>query len=396
MADLPNGLDRADGLDGRVGTPTNQDAITIVTPFEADAEEITIEELPDSPEIERGEQCTIVHRYRMSWSEGISQISYYGYGTTLTDSYGNVSKVLNARIQHEKPDNAILTITCESISFDTPPDEFQINESELGVNIIKYPRYFYAFQGANPTQEALNQDVIRLLQNYFENTNSAYRDTLIFQLYWSLGYFGSLDPSGAINREDSFNPNDIDSNALSCTISPIAGTDFAKAAALEIVQKYWRNEETPYLIGYEIIWSSFYWIPQPLNPGGYVEDPIHEATPQLPDFFWSTDSPPGSNNIFQQFSNFNPQCYSSTGIKGDPVVISWLRKSDRMTYQRTWFKLERKWIGTPVGFWDADLYNQNSAPQDETEFNIGTIPEISAKTVSTANNPDIQNGTTLF
>ena len=71
---------------------------------------------------------------------------------------------------------------------ESPPDEFSIVPVELGVNIIKHPRYFYAFMGDGygSTTEYQNQMVIRLLQDYMENPSANYRDAIIRMLYDSL------------------------------------------------------------------------------------------------------------------------------------------------------------------------------------------------------------------
>jgi len=363
---LPSGLDRADGLNGRLGTPTPDGSILVES--SAGTDEIPIEELPDSPEIERGEQATIVHHYRMSWDEAKQQIQYYGRGAILTDSSGIVSRVLTAKIQHEKGETCTLVITAESISFDVPPDDFSLVECELGVNILKYPRYFYAFfptatlDSNYVINRQLNQDVIRTLQNYFENVTPVYRDQVLAQLIGSIGYPGTLSNGSSGTIVHAAEVPYTTSDGKTSSVIPLAGTDVAKNAAMEILQKYWLNEETPYIVGYEITWSAYYFRPEYLNPGGYVEDPIYNANPQLPAYFWSPDDPPGRDTVFDHLAEINPQCYSGNGKSNGSATISWLRKADRCEYQRTWFKVTRTWIGSPIGFWDADLFNQYNAP----------------------------------
>lgn len=386
MAALENGFDWADGLAGRNGTPTPAGAITIFSSQSDNSQ--PIEEMPDSPEIERAEQATLTHRFTMSWDEGLNQIQYYGRGTILTDSFGNISKVLSAKIQRQGAKGCIFSIVAESVSFDTPPDEFQITPVELGVNIIKYPRYFYAFlaDGDGQPDNLLNQEVIRCLQNYFENPTAAYRDALTFQLQWSQGQLGTIAGNNSIISPAAINV-DLDTGTAIvgaptgnyATVYPIAGTDLAKAAAIEIIQKYWRNEETPYIIGYQIDWSSYYFRPQFLNPGGYVENPISEASPQLPEYFYSPDNPPDSSTIFDQISTFNPQCYSENGAIGGALVLSWLRKADDYEYQRTWFKIHRQWIGSPIGFWDPQLYNSGNRPVVAGDYVGASTPKITAQ-----------------
>ena len=171
-------------------------------------------------------------------------------------------------------------------------------------------------------------------------------------------------------------------------LTTIPGTDLAKRAAMEIVAKYWRNEETPYIVGYEIEWSVYYFLPQFMNPGGYVEDPVLDATPQLPDYFWSPyqNGLISSETIWDDFRFFNPQCYSSTGQYSGDTIISWLRKADRVEYERTWFKVTRRWIGTPIGFWDADLYSQNGRPLLPSQFQQIAVPGLAKIDVNTAFN----------
>lgn len=386
MADLENGLDWADGLDGRNGTPTPDSAVQMFSSVGSDQ---PIEEMVDSPTCERAEQATLTHRFTMSWEDGLNFIPLYGRGTILTDSFGNITRVLSATIQRQGAKGCIFTIVAESLSFDTPPDEFEIVPVELGVNIIKYPRYFYAFlaDGDGNPNNIRNQAVVRLLQNYFENPTSQFRDALTFQLFYSIsGNAGGNETDGTLDGgialpSPSFDVHSINSAVIAgTTIYPTPGTDLAKAAAIEIIQKYWRNEETPYVIGYQITWSAFYFRPPALNPGGYVEDPISEASPQLPEFFWSTSNPPDpSNTIFDLISTFNPQCYSSDGITGGALVLSWLRKADQNTYERTFFKIQRTWIGSPVGYWDPQLYNSNDRPSSPNDYLEASIPQVTVE-----------------
>jgi len=366
MPELPSCFDRADGIDGRPGTPAPEDSILNTSPLGEGVENIPIEEDPESPEIERAEQATISKNYRMSWDEALNRIVGLGRGTLLRDSSGNVTKILSCKIQRLKGQAARLIIVAEGVSFDSPPDEFQIIPVELSVNLLKHPRYISALEGNTVTENKLNQQVIRRLQDYFENPSSAMRDAITQQIWASLTFPGTIDGSGNPVSDGDTLVKDWDGEAI--TIETITGTQFAKAAALEIIQKYWRNEETPYIVGYQITWSSFYFRPQYLNPGGYVEDPIYDATPQLPDYFWSPDFPPSTNTIFDLLSEFNPQCFSRNGLRGGPVQISWLRKADQQDYQRTWFKIDRTWIGSPIGFWDPQFFSGDRAPLSASDY----------------------------
>lgn len=379
MPNVPCGFDRADGLPGtdpftslsitRPGTITKPDQIKVTSAGGAGLANLPIEEVEDSPEIERAEQATFTHRHRMSWEEAKTQIAWLYRGQVRRDSDGHIYKILSAKIQHGKPGQALLTIVEEARDFDSPPDQFSITPVELGMHILKHPRYLYAFLGegyGSPTEQK-NQMVIRLLQDYFENTTAAYRNALAKMLLDSLtktNGAGPQPPTGKMNTETG----EWEWNTWGDDHSTpyVAGTNAAKRAALEIVMKYWRGEETPSIVGWEITWSQFYFIPQPLNPGGYIEDPILAAVPQLPPYFWSTifpaSSDPADGTIFDDMSYLNPQAYSKTGEGGGGTIISWRREADQYEYERTWFKITRKWTGSPVGFWDTELYSQMDRP----------------------------------
>ena len=391
---LPSFWDRADGETVPIGDPTPAGAVVIDSSDGPDTD-ITIQEHPDSPTMERAEQCTITHKFDMSWAEAKNRIQYYGRGTPLVDTDGNNSIVLSAVIQHQKGEAATLEIVSVSTDFDPPPDKLEIVPVELGINILKYPRYFYAF---NPTEDmdanyeeniVKNQEVIRALQNYFENTTPAYRESLIFQLYFSLGSPGIADGQ-VVHPGDAVNI-DIDTNTVIPgtptgnyqTITPIAGTDMAKRAAMEIIQKYWKNEETPYITAYQLTYTSFGYLPFMINPGGYVEDPIYGATPQLPDYLIDPN-PFGDNdlpaNIFDWMASINPQCFSSDGTFEGDVVFSCLRKADQQEYNLPLFKIDRTWLVSAIGTWDAQLYNQLDRPKVPDDYLNISPPNITKKT----------------
>lgn len=376
--ELTNGLDRGDGQDGRMGTPLPEGAVLLQS-RDPDTGLIvnagTQEEEYDSPVLERAEQATLTKRFRMaSWDDGLTVIAGLGRGTVEEDSYGNVFKILSSKLSHTKGGITYIDKVCESVSFDSPPDEFEIVPVELGVNILKYPRYFYALlgDGIGSATELKNQVLIRELQNYFDDATVSRRNDIVERLYYSISTNAGGNPTEGTMSGNVVVPSPsftIDGK----NISPIPGTDIAKAAASELLQKYWRGEETPYVVGYQITHRSFHFRPPPLNPGGYVEDPLYEATPQLPDYFWSTADPPSpSETIFDAIVAANPQCYSSDGTIDGELQISWLRKADEVIYQRTWFERIRTWIGSPVGFWDPELYNADARPSSASDFNVTT------------------------
>ena len=332
----------------------------------AGIELMVIEELPESPDIERAEQATITKTFRMSWTECLNRISVIGRGSLVTDTWGNVYFVLSASIKHEHGGTGVMTVVMEAKTFDSPPDEFSIVPVELGINILKHPRYFYAFfgDGYGSVTEQQNQMVIRLLQDYMENTSANYRDAIVRLLKDSIGY---ADGAGYTPQPPPWDRTTED--WLDASSASVQGTDMAKRAALEIVQKWWRGEETPYVVGYEMTFSQYYFVSPWINPGGYVEDPMTEATPQIPEYFYSRVFPPdAAYTIFDFLPEVNPQCYSDDGTSSGAVNISWLRKADQVEYQRTWFKITRTWLGSPVGFWDTELYTRDPRPITAGEY----------------------------
>ena len=330
---------------------------------------VPLTETPESPEIERAEQCTVTHTYTMEYEEARWWLTTYFYrGAIYTEEVDGFSYryfILSARLTRERGGIGRLTITSESKSFDTPPEEFSIVPVELGVNIIKHPRYFWAFLGngvGSPT-EGYNQMVIRLLQHYFDNTTAAYRDAIVKLLKASLA--GPDTGSGAEQ------PPGFDGNTGKYPDGAIvAGTFAAKRAALEIIQKYWRGIETPYLVGWEMTYSEYSFRPPVLNPGGYIENPISpSAWTPVPEYFYSTVYPTSPSwTIFDIMAQVNRQCYSDNGRVDGSLNISWLRKADQVDFQRTWFKTTHTWMGTPIGHWDPELYSSGRRPQSGKDF----------------------------
>jgi hypothetical protein len=376
MPELPNGFDRADGLDGRIGTVTPEGAIRVRSGNGGidSISEVQPEEAPESPTIERAEQATICHEFTMPWSEAMNQIQVYGRGTLLEDSFGDLTRVLSSEIKHKKGGMAEMKIVSESSNFDPPPDQFQIVPVELGVNILKHPRYFYAFlgDGQGSETEKANQMVIRFLQDYFENTNYSFRDAVTKLLLDSIGNEGaSTDPKPPYVKPTT--------DELSGSFDGLcAGTDLAKRAALEIIQKYWRGLEVPYVVGYQITWTAFYTRPQHLNPGGYVEDPASPTCHPIPvpNYFLSPSQQfeTSGETIFDELALRNPQCYSIDGTPSGAASISWLRKADQIEELRMWFKHDRTWIGSPVGFWDEELFNSDERPSEPDDYLVIPTP----------------------
>lgn len=435
---LPMGFDRADGVTPLPSQPAGSRGSREVvgTPIPADALQqyssngniLTTEEEPDSPEIERAEQGTFMHRIRCSWAAALFYITGLGRGQFVQDTGGNLWRILSSKIQHLKGDYASVNVTAESLSFDTPPDEFSCVPIELGIDIIKHPRYswcllpqgsdyqntYYLIAGPSGNVPVYLTDIknalIRAIQNFIDSP-----------VYPNASYFdGLVQGSIFVNLKNGFIPIELPNPNYNYTLpqatpavyqqggaawptancqyfivnvpvstSPYDPIQIAIAATKEILTKLWRHEDTPYIPCYQVTHSQYFFAPTYLNPGGYIEDPrgwipdyfLNPNTNQtlvprgnVNNPFGNLDTDPskfwvGGSSIFDAMANINPQCYSVTGQFGGGTNISWLRKSDEIDYQRTWFKVTHTWIGSPIGHWDTDLYNQNQRPQIATDFN---------------------------
>lgn len=412
LDNLGHGIDWNDGLDGRAGTPSLAAQKKVHAANGATTiEDIPVESLEDSPVIERAEQCTVGHHYRLSYEEAINRLTIYGRGALTQDSGGNFYRVLSSTVQRQKMNKALLGVQSESLSFDVPPDEFSLRPVKLSVDIMKHPRYFFAlmptnqipnFVGNSDTNDQINvkQAIIRSIQAYRENpfiptasnlnnivgflheqiiaghvsgkfvvskVNPNYNPLFKSTLPVDVGTSAGLPPVAATTN-GAPNPTIYFYAVNTNSSDPNGKMALAMAAAREIIGKLWRCEDTPLINGLELEWSEYYFRPPFINLGGYIEDPTL-ATPGLPDYFYSTAYPPDpSLTIFDGLSYFNPQCFSSTGIAGGPVLISWLRDADQIDNQRTFFKITRRWLGGTIGAWDADLYTQNNRPAVVSDY----------------------------
>jgi hypothetical protein len=416
---LPHGSDRADGLSGRLGTPTPTNAITYESGLGVGYNSIPIQELSSSPTMERAEQCTIRKSFTGSYPEMLNRWAVYPRGTLVVDSGNNYYRVLNTTLTRlaGKGEVGQLDLVCEALSFDSPPDEFQINTVNLGLDIMKNPRYFYALMPTNqiphplpsyivedtPVQNAVKSTIIRAIQAYKENPLVPPQDVLNN----TSGFYHDLILNNLVTGHQVYavaNPNF--NSLLNATAAPAIGSDFsglpyppaatiqgqpnppiyytyfsltlssdpngkvalAMAAAQELLTKIWRMEDSPPVYGLELVWAEYYWRPITVNLGSYIENPI-EATPGLPDFFYCPQRIPDGSTIFDNIGQINPQYYSVTGQRGGGTKISWLRQADTLEFNRTFFKVTRKWLGAPVGCWDADLFNQNGRPRFASDYN---------------------------
>lgn len=433
---LPFGFNRADGttglpsqtnglVSGQAGTPSSAGAIT--PSGNAATVNNAVEEDFDSPEIERAEQGTAQHRFKMLWNTAINYITVLGRGTFITDGFGNRWRILSSKIQSLKGGMASLSVTSESLSFDSPPDEYQCVPVELNVDIMKHPRYNWALlpwaydqstfltitltdsAGAHPTAVKLTindvkQSIIRMIQIYrdtpylasADNINSYVKNNIVRQLDGSnvnnpqyfittsfvvpTAFFDASkavsDPSKVSNKVTGSDSAyqmptgnfriatiDIDVTSVTADKAPSHPIAIAKAAAYEILSKIWRGEDTPPVTAYEMTLSQYYFAPTYLNPGNYVENPIGI----VPDYF-TDPTQTGKHTIFDEVTLINPQCFATSGISGTAYQFSCLRKPDEVDYQRTWFKVTRKWLCSPVGHWDQDLNTQENRPQLATDY----------------------------
>ena len=336
----PSYADRADGLNNRPGTPTPEDLIHYNTSLNGAtsatlSNPVIFEEASDSPEIERAEQDTVVHRWRVDKYTGIDFLNAVGRGYLMKDSNGVITKVLSNRVTYQKPDYWLITLTSEVTNGDTPPDEFNLTEVELNPGLEKHPRYIdLTYKQRYIVRQANLSDAQDVANTYTQTIN---------------------------------------------TIASAGGTLFQQNEAQEMLFKLHKGEESFYLPGYKISWSQYYWYPQELNGGGYIEDPILEG--ELPAQFWSTldptQSPDPTQNIFSGLAYQNPVIYGEPNDNGSGGGMSWLRLADTMEFNRTWFKIIRSWQGGPLGQWDQELYNTdefgNPLPYQTNENSTGIV-----------------------
>ena len=410
---LPWGFNRGDGTTALPAFPIGSpDSGTFGTPADPDSVVTTAspqflaggDELPDSPTIERAEQATIMHRERMTWANGLAYITVLARGTIVEDSYGNIYRLLSSTLQSENGNTAILTTTCESVSFDNPPDDFQVNSVDLGVDLLKHPRYFYALF-PNPStdsiiQQQVKQAIIRAIQAYRDSPfyptpgnlampSGTIQETIVQMVNLQKINYTIPNPAyqatiaatailgPGVTAASAQNPQYLVA-AYDNTANPDPVIGLALAAAGELIGKLWRMEDTPYLAGIELKWSQYWFLPPIFNLGSYLEDP----TQIVPNYFMQPDRPlgelpptaggswpvAGADNIFKLNGSINPQDFSANGQFGGATNISWLRKADEIDYQRTWFKITHTWIGSPVGYFDPQLYSAGNRPTNPSQY----------------------------
>lgn len=415
LPDLPVFWDLADGIGGNLGTANAPGQLIIQGPDGAD--DYVLQESPTSPEFERAEQGTVTKTFTdIPWLDSCTYMVGLSRGAILIDSTGLIFRILSSK-QNRLPGNkATISIVSESLSFDTPPDEFQIVPVELGVDILRHPRYRLALDptisdittpidipgdaAATVSASTVKQAIIRAIQTYrdspifpsADNINGLFQnnvvanmnDDTISVLYPNPSFDVTKTTVDPVFWDGSVANTPTDNCRYFIVNVPVSDDEiqFCLAAAKEIILKIWRTEDTPLLTGYEVAWSAYYPVPQPMNPGSYIENPMTEASPALPDYFWAANhdlswAPPREGSptpqglpdevgVFDDLATINPQCYDDgSGVTN----ISWLRKADEVEFNRCWFKITRKWLGAPIGNWDGDLYSQSARP------NIGNYTE---------------------
>ena len=411
------------GGTGVVGTAPPAGSVLIT---DVNGNSITLQEDTDSPTIERGVQCTAKHSFTMSYSAAINLLDYLPMGTILEDSNGNIWRLLTANVQSEVGTQAKLITVSESVSFDTPPDEFQINSVDLGIDIIKHPRYF---PNLYPTADEMGtligqvkEAIIRAIQTYRDSpffpatsqltqflngqVQNGICSTLVngqqvvtlpninFNPLFPVVYQYTTDPDTYIQDGNSINfvpayPDkatvpllQVNDPSVYVSVDNITidndSIALAYAAAQEIITKLWRQEDSPYLSGIEIKWSQFFFLPPIFNMGSYLQDP----TLIVPDYFLQPDrpltelpprggvlpSPPLGDNVFDQNAIINPQDFSDDGTILGITQISWLRKSDEVQWDRGLCKITYSWVGSAIGYFDTDIYGATVRPSTPEEY----------------------------
>lgn len=432
LPQLPVFWTRADGgiTDGVPNLGTANAAGQLIIQGPDGSTDYVLQESVDSPRFERAEQGTATKKFKdIPYADSCTYMAGLGRGTIQVDNSRPdlgapfIFRILSSEQQMETGNKASISIVSESLSFDTPPDEFQVIPVELGIDILRHPRYRLALDptitdesntvpvagdaGATVSISTVKQAIIRAIQTYRDSPVFPSADTLngLFQnnVVTNLNqetvaiYYPSpiYDPSAPIADPsqppapviwDGTIANEPTDPTIRYWIVNVQVSDpsiqFCMAAAKEIIQKIWRMEDTPLLTGFEVTWSAYYPRPLEINPGSYIENPMTEANPALPDYFWATPgsldwtppregSPtpqgmPGEVSIFDSMALINPQCYADDdGVNS----ISWLRKADDLEFNRCWFRVTRKWLGAPIGNWDTDIYSTVERP------NIGNFTD---------------------
>ncbi|MDE2100801.1 MAG: hypothetical protein KGL39_26380 [Patescibacteria group bacterium] len=272
-----------------------------------------IEEPPPYPIFERAEQATCQHKVLLSRGDALFFQGILGRGLVVTDTYGQVWKVLSSKSERSTHGMAWLEYVMESISFDSPPDDFSITPMSLDLNIIKHPRYAWAlspYVSDNSTYVTVGdtqifytqvkESIIRGIQNYIESP--MYPTTNIIGGYFQDNVLAMCKDGKivvSIPNPNYVAPNGYSGPALESTwdgknsslanistsvrtLKVTAPADLSNpsnpiaiglAAANELLTKLWRGEDTPYVPGYLMSWTQRFYHPIYINGGAYIEDP---------------------------------------------------------------------------------------------------------------------------
>lgn len=378
------GLDSADGVTelpvqpiGSAGTPR-----IVGTPLPtADAQVWTpyglnhpfVEELDGSPRAERAEQCTCEHRLKMDKASAIFYFTQMPRGLVVTDTGANIWRVLSCEYERTNDLYTTFHYVMESLSFDSPPDDFSNESVSLDVNIIKHPRYWRFLCPYQSDSESLltvndiqvsiaeiKEAIIRMVQNYIESpfypsqaqTNSLIQLNIInaiqsgtFQLHYNNAAFNPaiaiVDPVVWDGKND-----DIPTENCAYFLIPVTAQTYidddpetgpihlALAASQELISKLWRQEDTPYLVGRRLRWRQYFFAPVYLNPGGYLENPMlwipSYFTNPLVNFGTLPLPPRGDPNSIGQLTDpsvtgQDPGANADTGIASlGATILDWM------------------------------------------------------------------------
>ena len=273
-----------------------------------------IEEPPGSPVIDGAEQCTCSHTLVMSYYQAQLYFAVMPRGTVVNDTGGNIWRVLSRSIKRTQMLMAEYSYVMESISFDTPPDEFDLQDVDLDLDITKHPRYnwcllpyvsdasTYKMVGNTPIYyTAIKEAIVRMIQTYKEspffpsatNINGLIHSSIINQINPDANGNYALDvqirnptplsPGAPLVDPVRWNGNNADLPANNCEFFIVQVTGslndssdpmaIALAAVKELISKLWRQEDTPIIPAYEVSLVQYFFAPIFLNPGGYLEDP---------------------------------------------------------------------------------------------------------------------------
>ena len=294
-----------------------------------------LQEQPGSPRVERAEQCTCEHTIKVDKSSGLAFFENMPRGTVVSDTAGNIWRILSCDYARESDLYVLFHYVMESLSFDSPPDDFDLSDVSLDLFIIKHPRYWrwlspYAADnnpvplGPNPGDAqgslyTIKESIIRVVQNYIESP--FYPSQLMSQNYLQANIIDSIT-NGTLQipvTNPTFSPGKANVapvawSGLAADIPKLGNPNcpyylvpityawqqddvdtgpihMALAAAKELISKLWRQEDTPYIPAYEITLVQRFFQPVYLNPGAYAEDPRDV----VPSYFMGTPDPSFSN-----------------------------------------------------------------------------------------------------